>query len=794
MIKSFFKTAWRNLVRNKVAAFINIGGLSLGMTVALLIGLWIWDELSFNHNFKNHARIARVMQNQEFSGEVITWTNQAMQLGPELRNNYGSNFKHVVIAGFTAPHQLTHLDKHVSQKGNFMEPGITEMLSLQMIKGSHAGLNDPSSILLSETAAKALFGDTDPMNQVLQIDTRMEAKVTGVYKDLPYNSSFADLNFIAPFSLLIKTDKLENRLTWGNSWFQAFVQIADNTDMVKVSGQIRLAKQKVVKEDEGRRMKPELFLQPMDRWHLYSEFKNGINTGGAIKYVWLLGTTGFFVLLLACINFMNLSTARSEKRAKEVGVRKAIGSMRLQLVAQFYSESMLVAFVSFVFSLLLTQLALPFFNELSDKKMSILWGQPVFWMAGTGFSIITGLVAGSYPALYLSAFKPIKVLKGSFRAGPLAAIPRKILVVVQFTVSVTLIICTVTVFRQVQFAKDRPIGYEKNGLVTVSVKNDVLQNHFDAFRNEMLATGVVSELAATDVPITDTYVTNSGFYWQGKDPALREQFVTMRVTHDFGKTVNWKIKEGRDFSRSFATDSAAFILNESAVKYMGLKQPLGTEMIWGGEEKFRIIGVVEDLVTQSPYDQSQPTLFFINYKRTSNLNIKLSPHASASQALAKIETVIKKYDPGKIRDYRFADQDFARKFTEEERIASLASFFTVLAILISCLGLFGLAAFVAEQRTREIGVRKVLGASVPALTRLLTINFVWLVVISLFIAIPLAYYFMSGWLTNFQYRAELSWWIFASAAAGALLISIFTVSFQAIKAAVANPVKSLRTE
>jgi putative ABC transport system permease protein len=794
MIKSFFKTAYRNLIRNKVSAFINIGGLTVGMTVALLIGLWIWDELSYNHHFKNHTRIARVMQNQQFSGETTTWTNQAMQLGPELRNNYGSNFKHVVMAGFTNAHQLTYGDKHVSQQGNFMEPGITEMLSLQMTRGSRSGLNDPSSILLSESAAKAMFGDADPMNRIIKIDTRMEAKVTGLYKDLPYNSTFNDLGFIAPFSLLVKTDNLDKRVTWGNSWFQAFVQIADNAVMEKVSDNIRLAKAKVVKENEGAQMKPELFLQPMDRWHLYSEFTNGINTGGAIQYVWLLGTIGVFVLLLACINFMNLSTARSEKRAREVGVRKAVGSNRAHLVAQFFSESLLVAFLAFCFSLLLTQLTLPYFNELSEKKISIRWNQPLFWLVGISFTIITGLVAGSYPALYLSAFKPVKVLKGTFKVGRLAAIPRKALVVLQFSVSVTLIICTTTVFRQIQFAKNRPIGYDRNNLVSVGIKNDIVRNNFEAFRSEMLGTGVVSELAATDVPVTNTYVTNSGFEWPGKDPALQEQFVTMRVTHDFGKVVNWKIKEGRDFSKLFASDSAGFILNEAAVRYMGLKNALGTEVTWGGDEKFRVIGVVEDLVTQSPYDPPQPMIFVLNMQRTSNLNIKLNPHASASQAIAKIELILKKHDPGKIFDFSFADLEFARKFATEERIGSLASFFTALAVFISCLGLFGLASFVAEQRTKEIGVRKVLGASIPALWRLLTKDFVWLVIISLCVAIPLAYYFMHEWLQEFQYRVHLSWWIFASAGAGALLITILTVSFQAIKAAIANPVKSLRTE
>jgi ABC-type antimicrobial peptide transport system permease subunit len=794
MIRNYLKIAWRNLFRNRVSAFINIGGLATGMTVALLIGLWIWSEFSFDKQYKNHDRIARVMQNQIFNGEWKTWQNQAMQLGPELRNNYGSNFKQVVIAGWTVPHLLTFGEKKIQQQGNFMEPGIADLLSLEMVQGSKGGLTDPNSILLSQTTARNVFGNAGPMNQVLKIDNRMEVKVSGIYKDLPDNSTFSNLSFIAPFELLVQADNLRERVGWGNSWFQCYVQIADNATMEKVSENIKQAKAKVVSEDEGGRMKPTLLLHPMSKWHLYGEFKGGFNTGGDIQYVWLMGTIGIFVLLLACINFMNLSTARSEKRAREVGIRKAIGSLRSQLVTQFFSESLLVAFAAFILSLILTQITLPFFNELSGKKMTIMWSNPVFWLLGLGFSMLTGLIAGSYPAIYLSSFKPVKVLKGRLKTGRLAAIPRKALVVLQFTVSVTLIICTITVFRQIQFAKNRPIGYDRNSLVTVPIKTNEITKHYETFRREMLSTGVVEELAATDVPITETYVTNSGFTWPGKDPSMQEEFVTMRITSQFGKTVNWKVKEGRDFSPTIISDSTGFILNEAAVKYMGLKNPPGTEMIWGGHEKFKVIGVVEDLVTQSPYEPARPMIFFLHKERVYNLNIKISQHASPSEAIQKIAAVIKKYDPDNIFEYKFINEEFARKFANEERIGKLASFFTILAVFISCLGLFGLATYVAEQRTKEIGVRKVLGASVTALWQLLTKDFVWLVIISLLFAIPASWYFMDQWLLDYQYRAELSWWIFAAAGTGALLLTIITVSFQALKAAFANPMKALRTE
>jgi ABC-type antimicrobial peptide transport system permease subunit len=532
----------------------------------------------------------------------------------------------------------------------------------------------------------------------------------------------------------------------------------------------------------------------MDHWHLYGEFKNGVNTGGDIQYVWLMSIIGTFVLLLACINFMNLSTARSEKRAKEVGIRKAIGSLRVQLVGQFFSESLLVTLMAFVLSVALTQISLPFFNELSGKKIVLLWNMPEFWLVSLGFCFIVGLIAGSYPALYLSSFKPVKVLKGTFRVGRLAAVPRKALVVLQFTISVTLIICTITVFRQIQFAKNRPIGYDRNSLVSVYLQNQEVINHYEEVRNEILNTGFVTELATTDVPITDTYTTNSGFDWPGKAPGFQEEFLTVRTTPEFGKMIGWKIKAGRDFSRSFASDSTAFILNEAAVKYMGLKEPLGIEVMWGSNEKFKVIGVVEDMVTQSAYDPAKPTIFLVALSWTSILNMKLNPQTSASMAIKKIESILKKYDRDNIIEFNFADEQFANKFANEERIGKLASFFTILAVFISCLGLFGLASFVAERRTKELGVRKVLGATVQGLWRLQTKDFVWLVIISLFVAIPISYYFMNGWLQNYQYRAELSWWIFATAGIGALIITILTVSFQAIKAAIANPVKALRSE
>jgi putative ABC transport system permease protein len=797
MFKNYLKIAWRALGRNRVSAIINIGGLAIGMAVAMLIGLWIWDELSFNKGIQNYKTIAQVMQNQTFNGEVQTWGSQAMQLGPELRNHYGSNFRHVVLSSFTNDHLLGYGDKKLVKTGDYMEPEITGMLALKMLKGSRAGLNDLNSIFLSASVAKALLGDADPMGKIVTVDNKLPVKVTGVYEDLPGNSSFSNLSFIAPFQLMVKSEKfVENNINWGNSWFRVFVQIADNTTMQAVSAHIKDSKLKGVLKagDDDDRFKPEIFLFPMSRWNLYGDFKNGANNGGKIQYVWLYGVIGAFVLLLACINFMNLSTARSQKRAREVGIRKTIGSLRRQLIGQFFSESLMVALMAFIIAIVLAQLSLPFFNEVAGKIMNIKWSEPLFWLLCIGFCIITGLIAGSYPALYLSSFKPVKVLKGTFKPGRFATVPRKALVVVQFTVSVIMIVGTIIVFRQIQYAKNRPIGYNNNGLISIPVKTDAIRNHYNVFRNELLQTGVVTEVAGSQSPITNVYVTNSGYKWEGKDPQMNDDFSTVAITHEFGNTTGWQIVQGRDFSKELISDSAGLIINESAVKYMGLKNPLGVQVKRGPQENYTIIGVVKNMVMQWPYGKVRQMFFFLGYDRIEFINVKVDPQAGIGDALSKIQAIYKKFDADNPFEYKFSDQEYAKKFGNEERIGKLAGFFTLLAIFISCLGLFGLASFVAEQRTKEIGVRKVLGASVFNVWRLLSKEFFILVSISLLIAVPSAYYFMYNWLQNYTYRTDISWWVFLLAGISALGVTLLTISYQSIKAALMNPVKSLRTE
>lgn len=794
MLKNFFKIAWRNLIKSKGYSAINIGGLAVGMAVAILIGLWVYDELSYNKYHGHYSRIAQVMQQASFNGKLETQVANPALMGPEIRAKYGSDFKYVVQASWGGNHLLLVNDKPFTKSGIFFEPDAPEMLTLKMLKGTKRGLDDPYSIMLSASAAEAIFGKADPINKAIKVDRTLDVKVTGVYEDLPDNTSFHDVKIIMPWSLWLVQNPWvkEMKEPWSSNFSQTFVQVADNADMERVSAKIKNVKMDNVGPDE-KRYKWKVFLQPMSKWNLYNEFKEGVNTGGNIRYVWLFSIIGVFVLVLACINFMNLSTARSEKRAREVGIRKAIGSARWQIIRQFFIESYVVVIISFMIALLLVALLLPLFNDVAGKKIEMPWDNLIFWLTAITFIFITGLLAGSYPALYLSSFQPLKVLKGTFKVGKGAAIPRRVLVVMQFTVSVMLIIGTIIVYQQIQYAKDRPIGYKRNGLINLSLEKEV-KEHYEVVRRELKDAGAIEEMAASNSPLTGVWNTNGGFNWEGKDPSLAVDFPNNNVTYDFGKTVNWNIKEGRDFSREFATDSVAFIINESAAKFLGFKNPVGKILRWE-DQPFTIIGVVKDIMQESPFYPVRPTLYHTgNVDNMFNLVMKLNPNQSVKSSLQKIEKVLKAYTPEVPFDYKFVDEEFGSKFNAEERIGKLSSYFAVLAVFISCLGLLGMASFVAEQRKKEIGIRKVLGASVANLWKLLSTEFVLLVLLSCIIAAPIAYYYLSNWLSNYDYKINISWLVFVMASGLAVFITVITVSFQAIKAAIANPVKSLRTE
>lgn len=816
MFCNYLKVALRSLRKYKVQSFINISGLSIGMAVALLIGLWIWDELSFNKYHQNYERIAQIKSNATYNGEIYTIDSHPMPLGTEVQKNYSSDFRYVVMATATERHMLSSGEKKFAERGKYMQPEAPDMLSLKMLLGSRAGLKELNGVLLSSSLAKKIFGETDPINKLVKIDNTFDVKVTGVYDDLPDNTDFKDVSFIAPFDFYLSCyDWARKKYTnWNDICINIYVQLNPGANFARASAGIKNILATHVSGDFSKR-KPALFLQPMSRWHLYSEFEHGVSvTSRQLQFIWFYGIIGVFVLLLACINFMNLSTARSEQRAKEVGIRKTMGSARGQLIGQFFSESLVVAALSFVLAILLVQFSLPWFNHVAGKKIQMPLSSLPFWAAGLLFVFITGILAGSYPALYLSSFKPVKVLKGTarfrtspergttlwakfFRAGRLAALPRKALVVLQFTVSIMLFIGTVIVYRQIQFVKDRPVGYTAGSLLQVPLNSPEFQNNYQVFGNELKKAGLVSEVAESASPVTSIWSTNTGFTWQGRQSTAGIEFSTICVSRDYGKTIGWKLAGGKDFSNGQTADSSGFVINEAAAKLLGLKHPVGETLEWDQVKgrQFEILGVVKDMVMESPFNPIAPTIFFIYQRDGLNfMFLKLDPHARPGDAVARIATVFKKINPNTSFEYSFVNDEFNRKFAAEERVGTLAALFAGLAILISCLGLFGLVSFVAEQRTREIGVRKVLGASVFELWRVMNKGFVMQVVISLTISIPATRYLMGNWLQHYSYRTNMPWWIFALAAAGAVLITLLTASYQSIRTALANPTKSLRAE
>lgn len=799
MFKNYLKISWRNLVKNKAYTFINVGGLALGMAVTLIIGLWVVDELGHNNYFTHKDRIAQIFQSQTFNGETGTGPAIPRPLEMALRDGYRDSFKHLAMSSWNTPQYLKYKETSISRDGYFIQPEAPEMLDLKILKGERDGVREINSIMLDESTANALFGKEDPIGRTIEVNSQFDMMVTAVYRDIPFNNSFNDAQFIMPWDKYVSLNEWikNSRDQWDNNSFQMFVQIADNTTMEQVTATIKDIKKTLDKDSEE--FNPQLFLLPMEDWYLRNSFENGQQLGGRIKYVWLFAFIGVFVLLLACINFMNLSTARSEKRAKEVGIRKSIGSRRGQLIDQFLGESFLVVLLAFGIAVLLVVLCLPGFNDLARKEMSFPWNSAGFWGISLLFILFTALLAGSYPALYLSSFRPVDVLKGTFRAGKYSGLPRRILVVVQFTISVAFIIGTVIVMQQINHAKNRPIGYDKEGLVQIPTMSSDFTGKFELMREEFIASGAVMEMATSSSPTTNIWSNRSGFAWEGKPEGFQEDFTWTEVSPEYAKSLNLKIVEGRDFSREFPSDSNAVLLNQTAVAYMGLKNPVGQFIKYSDTENpapsMKIIGVVQDMIAQSPYEPVKQGMYvFDKYGNGSYYNLRLNPHHSAAQNLAVIERVFKEHFPNIPFQYDFVDGEYGEKFASEVRIGTLSGIFTALAIFISCLGLFGLTSFVAEQRTKEIGVRKVLGASVFNLWNMLSVDFLKLVIISCFIAVPIAYYIMNGWLQEYPYRVILKWWIFALAMIGAILVTLITVSFQAIKAARSKPVNSLRAE
>ncbi|WP_435623951.1 ABC transporter permease [Flagellimonas sp.] len=806
MIKYYLKIAARNLFNNKTYSFINISGLALGLAVSMLIGLWIHDEKSFNTNFKNHDRIAQVLVNKTNNGEIRTRYTQPYPLADELRRVYADDFDHVVMSSFPGDNVLSFKEKNLNQYGAFMEKDALHLFSLNMLKGNHGALNDPNAIVISASAAKAFFGNEEPIGKTMKLNNDAVVTVKGVFEDLPANSNVFEplaafsesksLDFIAPWNVYVSmyewVKTARDKKLWDNNSYQIYVQVSDQSAIQTVSDKIKHTLYQHV-PDVTKRSDPQLFLHPMKNWHLKSSFKNGVSSGGAIQYVHMFGIIGVFVLLLACINFMNLSTARSQKRAKEVGIRKTVGSNKNQLIGQFLFESLLVTFFAFVLACVLVALLLPVFNPLAGKQLVFPFTNTIFWCIGLGLILITSLLAGSYPALYLSSFRPVKVLKGTIKNGQSAVTFRKGLVVVQFVVSIILVSGTMIVNRQIQHSKDRPIGYDKNGLIMIEKTTDEFEGKYNTLREALKKSGSVIEMAESSSPMTEVWHSNGGYDWEGKDPDFITNITSFYISHDYGNTVGWEIKDGRDFSRDFASDSTAYILNEAAVEYMGLQNPVGKTIRWyDGEHK--VIGVVKNLLNESPFEPVKQAIYSINYNEGNWINLKLPPEKSLAHSLERIEMEFAQFAPSIPFEFQFVDNAFGNKFKTEERIRKLSSIFSVLAIFISCLGLFGLAAFMAERRTKEIGIRKVLGASILSLFKMLSKDFMLLILLAGLIAIPFAYYLMQQWLENYTYHISIPWWVFGVAVLCVMLIALFTISYQATRAALVNPVKSLRTE
>jgi putative ABC transport system permease protein len=796
MIRNHFLVAWRNILKSKGFSAINIIGLAVGMAVTLLIVLWAVNEFSYDRFLPNYKQLYQVKVNFTSQHEGTTTQDAiSLPLADVLRTEV-PGIKRVAEAN-SIGNEASDLmvgDKKLYLNGGAAGAAFWQMFAFPFVKGDPAtAFRDPFSIVIDESTAKALFGDKDPINQAIKIDNDKMVKVTGVMKNLPPNSSF-QFSFLLPFAFVEQTQDWvsASRTHWTYNSFNIFVQLDAGASYTRIAPKIRdLVFQK---SPEMRPGKPEIWLQPYKDWHLETDYKNGKAAGGFIDYVHLFTMIGLLVLVIACINFMNLSTARSEKRTREVGVRKALGSQRKDLIIQFLTESVVIAAIAALLAILFVQLALTPFNTLTGSSIRMPWSSPLFWYSMLGYVVLIGLFAGSRPAFYLSSFNPVKVLKGAVATGSAAVWPRRILVVMQFSCSVALIISTIIVYRQIQYAKDRPTGYDARRLMMTDMSADLVKN-FAALRHELIQSGVVENAATSSSVITGMQSHCSLDNWPGKTAGDESVNIgSVWVSDSYFKAVGMQIVAGRDFTDDIDADSAGVILNEATVRRIGLKDPVGRMVTWncfGGP--VRIIGVVKDALMESPYKPVAPAIFYHSTFGNSLL-YRLSAHVKTQDALPVLARLFEKYNPAYPYSYKFVDDEYSHKFTTELLVGKLAGIFACLAILISCLGLFGLAAYVAEQRTREIGIRKVLGASVAQVWVLLSKDFLLLVLISCAIASPVALYFLHGWLQQYAYRISIGADVFVVAAVLAICITLVTISFQAIKAALANPVKSIRTE
>jgi len=793
MIINFFKVAFRNLLRNKGFSIINIAGLSIGMAAAILILLWIQDELTYDGFHRNKERIYQVWNRVPFEGELSCWNSVSAPLAPALQKDL-PEIERVIRVNSDNSRLFSVGDKKLIKSGVLADTGFFQMFSFPMLKGNPStALNEMHSVVLTEKTAKSLFGDEDAMGKIIKIGNEDNFTVTGILKDLPDNTRFADVEYILPRSYL-KYRKGED-LGWNDNSTPTYVMLKPNANYASVASKIKGIKQKY--SDDAKKMNWKLFIYPLNRWRLHSSFTNGVeDNGGRSTFVTLFGIIAGFILLIACINFMNLSTARSEKRAKEVGVRKVLGAQKSSLIRQFIGESIFMAFLAGMVAIIIVMICLPDYNQLTEKNLFINFANVYTWIVFIGFILFTGLLAGSYPAFFLSSFQPVVVLKGTFKRANALVTPRKALVVLQFTFAIILIICTIIVKQQMDYARNRETGYNKDNIVYHFMTGDIPKN-YALIKNELLTSGIAKSITKTNSPLTERWSDGWGQKWEGKDPNDNTSFDRYLADEGLGATAGLQFVQGRDFDlEQFPTDSTGMIVNESSLKIMKFKDPIGKTVSDLGID-WHIVGVVKDFILTSPYESTRPLLICgakSSFMKFDVVHIKLNGKNSASDNLKRAEAIFKKYNREYPFEYKFVDEAYARKFDNEQRQGTLAALFAGLTIFISCLGLFGLATYMAENRIKEIGIRKVLGASVAGITTLLSKDFITLIIISFIIAAPLAYWGMSKWLIDYTYRISINWWVFALAGSLSLIIALLTVGYQSIKAAIANPVKNLRTE
>jgi len=785
MIKNYFKTAFRNLWRNKIYGSLNVFGLAIGIACAGLIFLWVEDEFSYDHNHSKKDQLYQVMEHQPFEGKTYTFNATPGLLAEAMKKEF-PGIKNSCRFSWNNYTLFNLGEKSIYERGNYTDSSIFSMFTIPFVQGKKETVfQQLHSLAISEKMAKKFFGDqNDIIGKTLKVDNNEEYVIGGVFKDLPPNSSIK-FDWLSPFK--IYHDKNEWLNQWENNGIQTFVELEEKAD----PGLIDQKLHNYLKTKDTT-IVAQPFLFSMNEWRLYNKFEEGKQVGGRIQFVRMFSIIAWIILLIACINFMNLATARSEKRAREVGVRKVLGAGKKVLVAQFIGEAMVLALMSLLIAVGIIYLILPSFNTIVEKQLQIGLSDPLHLLSLILIGLVCGLIAGSYPALYLSSFNPVWVFKGINLKGSGAAFIRKALVVVQFTISIILIIGTIIVYNQIQHIKNRDLGYNKNNVIQTGLRGN-MQNNFSVIKNQLLSSGSVENVAMSN--LNQLYMGSSvdNIEWEGKDPSKKVLVTQDVISPEYIKTMGIQMTKGRDFYPDAKQDSSNVIINEAFAKIIGKDEVVGT-LLRQDTDKYTIIGVVKDFVFGDMYGKSDPLIFRSYPEYFGYLYIRLKENANVERAVDQIETIVKTNNPGYPFNYIFVDDEFDKQFKSEMLIGRLSRIFALLAIIITCLGLFGLVAYTAERRTKEIGIRKVLGASIPGITGLLSKDFLKLVILSSVLAFPLAWWFMHNWLQGYAYRIKISWWIFLIAAVLAIVITLFTISFQAIKAALANPVKSLRTE